>query len=307
MARFSEHVLYWLARRLYHTEVAHSREMKDALSSPEKSASYRSAQCLRVIAAARRHGVPLADQVVLDLGCNNGELTAHYLEEGARRVVGVDIDSDAVESARAKYAGPATEFHVSGVTSLPLPDESVDSILSYDVFEHVSRPAEMLAECRRVLRSGGRMLIGTWGWHHPFAPHLWAVMPVPWAHVVFSEATILRTCRRVFHSPWYVPNMHDLDEHGQKKEDKYCHTKISTDYLNKYLVRDFERVFQESGLQWRLHPEPFGSRSANWSKVFLKVPYLREFFTAYFWAVLEKKSATDASARPETPEFARRQ
>lgn len=290
MARWSENVLFWLVKRLYRTEIAHSNQMKEALSTAASNASYRESQSSKVVAAARRYGVTLTDKVVLDLGCNNGALTVQYLNAGARRVVGVDIDAGAVEEARAKHAGPLAEFHVSGVTGLPLPDESVDVILCYDVFEHVARPAAILAECRRVLRPGGQMLIGTWGWHHPFAPHLWATMPVPWAHVVFSEATILRTCRRVFHAPWYVPNMHDLDEHGQKMRDKYLEESISTDYLNKFFISDFEKVFRESGLRWRAHLEPFGSRFARWTRVFHRVPYLREFFAAYLWAVLQKEA-----------------
>ncbi len=56
----------------------------------------------------------------------------------------------------------------------------VDVVLCYDVFEHVSRPAAVLDECYRILKPGGKMLIGTWGWYHPFAPHLWSTMPVPW-------------------------------------------------------------------------------------------------------------------------------
>jgi len=290
MGWLSEHILYWLARGLYKTQLAHSREMKEALSSPEKNTSYRAAQISRVVAAARRYGVQFGDKVVLDLGCSNGALTVQYLSTGARRVIGVDVDANAVAAARAQHAGPSVEFHVSEATRLPLPDESIDTIISYDVFEHISHPAEILAECKRVLRSGGKMLIGTWGWYHPFAPHLWATMPVPWAHVFFSEATVLRTCRRVFHARWYVPTMHDLDEHGRKKEDKYSEEAIPTNYLNKYLICDFERIFRGSGLQWRIHLEPFGSRYARWSRVFLRLPYLREFFHAYLWAVLQKQA-----------------
>src|SRR5206468_219311 len=150
--------------------------------------------------------------------------------------------------------------------------DSIDVILCYDVFEHVSKPAAMLAECKRVLRSGGRMLIGTWGWYHPFAPHLWSTMPVPWAHLLVSERTLLRACRRVYHSPWYVPTFHDLDANGHRYQDRYVEEQISTDYLNKYLLRDFERTFEESGLRWRVQLQPFGSRWARWTKPFLTVP-----------------------------------
>jgi 2-polyprenyl-3-methyl-5-hydroxy-6-metoxy-1,4-benzoquinol methylase len=299
MARLSENILFWLAKRFYRTEVAHSNEMKVAQSSPEGNASYRASSSSKVVAAAQRYGIPLAEKVVLDLGCNKGALTVQYLKQGAKRVIGVDIDAEAIEVARAEHTSPQVEFRVCSVNALPLPDESVDTILCYDVLEHVSQPAEILRECKRVLRVDGQMLIGTWGWYHPFAPHLWATMPVPWAHVFVSEATLLRTCRRVFHQPWYVPNMHDLDEHGQKLADKYCEETISTDYLNKYLISDFERVFKQSGLQSHVHLVPFGSRYARWSAIFLRIPFVREFLTGYLWAVLYK--AAEHSCEPQAP------
>ena len=167
-------------------------------------------------------------------------------------------------------------------------DESIDVIISYDVFEHVSRPGPILAELRRLLRPGGRILIGTWSWKHPFAPHLWSVMPVPWAHVIFSEKTMLRVCRRVYHSPWYVPDMHDFDEDGSRLPDKFTNDSISTDYLNKYLLTDFEKAFRGAGFECTTHAVPFGSKYARWTSAFLGVPGLREFLSGYVWFVLEK-------------------
>jgi hypothetical protein len=117
-------------------------------------------------------------------------------------------------------------------------------------------------------------------------------MPVPWAHLFFSERTLLRTCRRVYHSPWYEPTLYDLDEHGRKRSDAYSADAISTQYLNKYLIRDFERVFRESGLEWRVYLEPFGSKWARWTRLFLRVPYLRELFASYVWVVLRKAAAS---------------
>lgn len=293
MAKLSEAVLYWLVKRFYRTEMAHSSQMKAALQSRDQFDAYRATRAEEVRAAAERYGVTLSGRDLLDLGCNDGAVTVCYPKYGVHKVVGVDVDAGAIAVAQQKRADSQVQFQVSSVAGLPLPDESVDLIVSYDVFEHLTKPAEILKECKRVLRPSGQMLILTWGWYHPFAPHLWATMPVPWAHVFFSERTIMRTCRRVFHSPWYVPNMHDLDEHGQKKADRYREECISPDHLNKLFVRDFEKLFQESGLASRVYLEPFRSRYARWTKVLTKIPYLREFFTSYLWAILEK--------RPESP------
>jgi 2-polyprenyl-3-methyl-5-hydroxy-6-metoxy-1,4-benzoquinol methylase len=281
----SELVLYHLAHLLARSEVAHSSEMKAALTDRAKCDRYRGAEAGRVVDAAARFGITLRDADILDLGCNDGALTSEYVRQQPRSIVGADVDEVAVTYAR-KHASAAVDYRVSSTTALPVADASIDLILCYDVFEHVSQPAPILAECRRVLRPGGRMLIGTWGGFHPFAPHLWSTMPVPWAHVLVSERTLLRACRRVYQSRWYKPTFHDFDADGTRKREKYLEDSISTEYLNKFLVRDFERVFRESGLRWTVHLQPFGS--APWTSPLLSLPILREFIHGYLWAVLEK-------------------
>jgi 2-polyprenyl-3-methyl-5-hydroxy-6-metoxy-1,4-benzoquinol methylase len=284
----SERVLYRLARRFYKSEAAHSNEMKKALEDRSEYNNYRLGQLDLILAAAGKYGIDIQNKVILDLGCNDGAISEGYLARGARELVGVDIDEAAITRARERNGSPNASFIPCGTTSLPLDDSAFDIIICYDVFEHVSQPAAILDECHRVLKPGGTMLIGTWGWHHPFAPHLWSTMPVPWAHVFFSERTILRTCRRVFHSPWYSPTMHDVDENGRKIEGKFTNETISTDYLNKLLIKDFERIFRESHFNYEIHPQHFGSNYARWTKVFLKTPWLREFITSYIWVVLKK-------------------
>lgn len=56
-----------------------------------------------------------------------------------------------------------------------LPDASVDLVLSTQVLEHVLDPQLYLAECHRVLRPGGTLLLSTHGiyYHHPCPTDLW--------------------------------------------------------------------------------------------------------------------------------------
>lgn len=294
----SEQILYRLAKLMSSSEAGHSDEMKSALQNDEAYAQFRLGQIAVVTDAAERFNVQINDKVVLDLGCSDGAISTGYLDYGASRVVGVDIDEKAIAIAKKQRGSENAEFYTGTVTHIPIPDSSIDTVLCYDVFEHVEHPSEILSEIHRVLRPGGQMLIGTWGWKHPFAPHLWSTMPVPWAHVLFSERTMLRTCRKVYHSDWYMPDMHDYDENGDLYKDKYTEEEIPRDYLNKFLVKDFERVFTESSLDYQLHPQPFGSKYASWTKVFLKTPWIREFVTGYLWAVLSNPVSAGVEREP---------
>jgi SAM-dependent methyltransferase len=287
--RVAELALYQLSRLLSRSHVAHNDAMKAAMRDAAADAAYRSHEFDRIVDAVDRYRIRIDGVDLLDLGCNEGAITERYVTQGPRSVLGVDVDAGAIAKAQRERAMPGLEFRVSGVTSLPLESESLDTIISYDCFEHVADPPALLAECRRVLRPGGQLLIGSWGWFHPFAPHLWTAMPVPWAHAFVSERTLLRACRRVYHSAWYAPMRHDFDANGNRKKDRYTEESIPTDYLNKFLIRDFEHAFEASGLTWRLELEPFGA--APWTKPLLSVPVVREYMHRYFWAVLEKPRA----------------
>jgi 2-polyprenyl-3-methyl-5-hydroxy-6-metoxy-1,4-benzoquinol methylase len=290
-----ERILYYLAKWLHRSEVCHSSEMKDALSSSAKYNTYRSSRVDAILAAAAQYDVAIEGRDLLDFGCADGVLSAALLEHGAKSVTGVDVDREAIAKAQALAIPDRLSFHHSTVDGVPLEDESIDVVISYDVFEHVAHPERITEELFRIVRPGGKVLIGTWGWHHPFAPHLFATMPVPWAHVFFSEKTVLRACRRVYHAPWYVPMMHDFDKNGQRMADKYGGDEIPSSYVNKLFIRDFERIFHASRFAANVNLVPFQSRRARWTRPLLRVPYLRELFTGYLWVILKKPGAAEPS------------
>jgi SAM-dependent methyltransferase len=107
----------------------------------------------------RRRGLLLADaqpgERVLDLGCGAGRFVAALRDHGAD-AVGVDLAEGALERARRNV--PGAEFLA---TTGELPDSSVDLVWCSEVLEHVPDTAGLLSEARRVLRTGGRLLITT--------------------------------------------------------------------------------------------------------------------------------------------------
>ncbi|MFT4199969.1 class I SAM-dependent methyltransferase [Gordonia sp. (in: high G+C Gram-positive bacteria)] len=95
---------------------------------------------------------------VLEAGSGEG-YGADLLSRRARGVVCVDYDQSAVEHTRARY--PRLTVHQGNLVDLPLPDGSVDVVVNFQVIEHLWDQPAFVAECHRVLRPGGRLLMST--------------------------------------------------------------------------------------------------------------------------------------------------
>lgn len=95
-------------------------------------------------------------KTVLDVAC--GQRNPFFSDQlkRASKVIGVDCDSAVVGQNPLLHVGIVADLH-----SIPLPENSVDVVVSVDTIEHAHDPALFLAECRRVLRNGGRAVFTT--------------------------------------------------------------------------------------------------------------------------------------------------
>jgi ubiquinone/menaquinone biosynthesis C-methylase UbiE len=105
-----------------------------------------------------------APRRILDLGCGTGQMALEILRRYPNvELIGVDGDPDVLRRARSRAdsAGLRLGLHEARAERLPLGDASVDCVISTLLFHHLA-PAgkrEALAEARRVLVPGGRLLI----------------------------------------------------------------------------------------------------------------------------------------------------
>ncbi|WP_425574831.1 class I SAM-dependent methyltransferase [Mycolicibacterium pallens] len=99
-----------------------------------------------------------AGRDVLEAGCGEG-YGADLIASVARRVVAVDYDAATVAHVGARY--PRVEVVEGNLAALPLPDASVDIVVNFQVIEHLWDQPQFVAECARVLRPGGLLLMST--------------------------------------------------------------------------------------------------------------------------------------------------
>lgn len=112
-----------------------------------------------------RHRYYMARQIaagkrVLDIACGEGYGT-DILAATAAYVVGVDIDAQTVEHARRRYVRENLSFTAGTCEHIPLPDRSVDLVVSFETLEHTDQHEQMLSEITRVLAPNGILLVST--------------------------------------------------------------------------------------------------------------------------------------------------
>jgi SAM-dependent methyltransferase len=101
------------------------------------------------------------DRRVLDYGCGSGYGSARMAQTAAR-VDAVDVAEDAIAHARAQFPRDNLHFRsIDPTAPLPFPDASFDTVLSFQVFEHVTNGDSYLREIRRVLVPGGTLVLVT--------------------------------------------------------------------------------------------------------------------------------------------------
>jgi arsenite methyltransferase len=109
--------------------------------------------------------------VVLDLGCGAGTdlLIAAQMTRADGRAIGVDMTPAMLDlagaSAREMGLGNV-ELHDALIEALPLPDASVDVVISNGVIDLVPDKDAVFAEIDRVLRPGGRLQLADVVIHH---------------------------------------------------------------------------------------------------------------------------------------------
>jgi 2-polyprenyl-3-methyl-5-hydroxy-6-metoxy-1,4-benzoquinol methylase len=106
--------------------------------------------------------VPGGSGRILDCACGTGYGADFLQRELQCRVIGVDIEEEAIRYAQKRYAAPSVAFQQGSATNLDfIPSGSLNAVVSIETIEHIPDDRVAIAEFRRVLDPNGVLLIST--------------------------------------------------------------------------------------------------------------------------------------------------
>jgi SAM-dependent methyltransferase len=145
---------------------------------------------------------------VLDAACGVGYGSA-ALARAAARVVGADVDAEAIAYARERYAAPNVEFVVADLHDPPFGDRVFDAVVSFETIEHLRAPELFVRHAARMLRDGGIFIAST-----PHAERTTTAPDNPFHEIEFSREDFEQLLRGRFA---------DVELYGQRRRQTARH------------------------------------------------------------------------------------
>lgn len=119
-----------------------------------------------------------ADKDVLEVGCGSG-FSLPYLKSIARSLEAGDYSAAVLDLCRSHY-GEIVSLKQFSAEEMPYPDSSLDVIILFEAIYYVEHLDRFVAECKRVLRAGGVVLIATAN------NKLWDFTPSPYSYTYLN-------------------------------------------------------------------------------------------------------------------------
>ena len=220
------------------------------------------------------------DKTVLDIGCDTGATCFYMAFNGAKKVVGTDINEEAINFAKKKLTEyPSLADVISFFTLKDLPKEQFDIVLSKDSFEHYSNPESFMKTMKQYLKLDGIMVIGFCPlWKSPYGGHIKNFSSLPWIHLLFPEPILMKELRRYY---------------KDQRIESFSKI-IGGSGLNKMTYERFLRIVKDNGLEFDYIDTNTTSRSphkyiAKIFKLLSRLPQIRDYLTVSVYCILRIK------------------
>lgn len=217
---------------------------------------------------------------VLEIGCGGGALSIYVGLSGAKRVVGVDIKQDQIESANKNikdyfpFLNQSVKFRCCRAEELE--EHDFDYVISQDTFEHVDNLEQLIENLKRKLKTGGKIYSGfgplyksPFGDHRRFHRAMEKFNNIkipqiifPWMHLLVPDE-VLNGVVRFFYKR----------KTGKEKEFNIY------EGINKLKLSDYKQIFSLSGLTVEM------LKAKNRMRMF---PFLADYFTTHITVILVK-------------------
>lgn len=154
---------------------------------------------------------------VLDIGCwCGGKAVSNAERWGVASMKGIDIENDFITAARLFSASRTNSkidyrFDVAFSEKIPYENNSIDGIITYDVFEHVKSVPDTLKECLRMLRVNGKLFAVFPSYYTIGESHLDFATNFPFIHWMFPAKVLNQAYYEIIDERgqsayWYSPN-----------------------------------------------------------------------------------------------------
>lgn len=220
--------------------------------------------------------IDFREKKLLDVGCGLGSTCIYMAMNGAKKVVGVDIDRRRIEFARSRlirdyqYLSDLVDFKMVE----ELGDEKFDVIISKDSFEHIADPENAVNDMQKHLDRGGIIAIGFGPlWKSPYGGHIGFMTKFPWAHLLFPEPVI----------------MHERKRFRPEENAKTFEQIVGG--LNKMTLGKFLDIMEASNLEAiYFRTNVSGNKLARVFDILSHLPFCREFFTFNLYSMWRAKT-----------------
>lgn len=105
----------------------------------------------------------IVNKRILDIGCGFGWFELYAIQNSVKNITSIEVSAVDLGTAKKTINHPKVKFVVASALALPFPSNTFDTVVCFEVLEHLPEATEHLffSEVKRVLKKGGILYLST--------------------------------------------------------------------------------------------------------------------------------------------------